>query len=376
MSLEFSTPKFIANALLSRKQIGSFRELPYLQDLVDFHSNDYLGFSGNKVLIERVNESYQNTPHKLGATGARLISGNSELAEKLEQYIASFHSAESALLFNSGYDANLGLFSCVASRSDTILYDSLVHASIRDGIRLSFAKNFSFQHNSVNDLKKKLAHCQGNVFIAVESLYSMDGDFAPLLEIVALAKEKELYVIVDEAHSNGVFGENGCSLVNELGIENEIFARVVTFGKALGVHGAAVVGSSNLKDYLINFARSFIYSTSFPPHSLICVREAYKFLKEADYLRKKLFDNIKLFRNTIGENNLLSSDRSPIQAISINGNKNVIAAENMIKENGFVVKAVMHPTVAEGSERLRICIHAFNTEAEIVKLSQLIKNIL
>jgi 8-amino-7-oxononanoate synthase len=374
----FPSEKYLKDALDKRKNNGSFRTLKILQDLVDFCSNDYLGFSSTGSLRAKILEFNQKQPKHVfeGSTGSRLLSGNSAVAESLETYIASFHDAEAALLFNSGYDANIGLFSSIPKRNDTILYDELVHASIRDGIRLSYAKAYSFRHNDLNHLEELAIQAKGNVFVAVESIYSMDGDLAPLTELAAFCENHNANLIVDEAHATGVFGYQGKGCVCDLTLEEKIFARVHTYGKAMGTHGAAVIGSKLLKEYLVNFARSFIYTTALPYHSLIAIKCAYGLLSESDEMMDSLHENIKLYSKLTvksGKLNVLKS-ASPIQCIIIPGNEKVLTAAQNIQKKGFDVRPIMSPTVPTGKERLRICIHAFNTEEEIKRLVGTIEN--
>jgi len=357
--------------LEKRKAENSLRSLKVTEGLVDFCSNDYLGFARAESLKKRITGELKKYPdHLIGSTGSRLLSGNTAYAEELEKSIASFHHAEAGLIFNSGYDSNIGLFSCIAQRNDTIIYDELSHASIIDGVRLSHAKSYKFAHNDLDDLEKKLKLSTGNIFVAVESVYSMDGDFAPLQDLVVLCKQYDAQLIVDEAHATGIFGELGRGRVHEAGLENKVFARMHTFGKALGVHGAIVLGSAELREYLVNFARSFIYSTTLPFHSLVSIKCAYDELKNqhpsADGLAIQQL--IAHFRETFKDNNSIS----PIQRIIIPGNDRVKKTASYIQENGFDVRPILSPTVPEGKERLRICLHTFNTKEEINKLSQLI----
>ncbi len=244
--------------LAERANSGNLRQLSLNSAPVDFYSNDYLGIATLGLQHDATGTS--GVKVKSGSTGARLLSGNSAEAEALEKTIAAFHRAESALLFNSGYDANTGLIASITGRHTTILYDELCHASILDGIRLSqSSKRYKFRHNNIEDLASKLKKFQsGTIIVIVESVYSMDGDTAPLREAALLCEAYNAQLIVDEAHATGVFGARGEGLVSALGLEDRVFARVHTFGKALGCHGAAVVGSDLLKQYLINFARSFI----------------------------------------------------------------------------------------------------------------------
>ena len=371
----FSSEKYLNETLDKRRNEGSFRTLKVLHDLVDFCSNDYLGFSTTGELHARILEFNQKQPKQIaeGSTGSRLISGNSAVTESLEEFIASYHDAEAALIFNSGYDANVGLFSSIPKRGDPIFYDELVHASIRDGIRLSYAKAYSFRHNDVEHLKELFKLANGNVYIAVESVYSMDGDIAPLKDISILCEEKNANLIVDEAHATGVFGQMGKGCVAEKFLEKKVFARVHTYGKALGTHGAAVIGSKLLKDFLINFARSFIYTTALPYHSLIAIRCAYALLSESEEANQSLHKNIKLFNDLISKNTKYNGSLSPIQSIIIPGNKKVIELAKAIQVKGFDVRPILSPTVPEGKERLRICIHSFNEEIEISALAEIIK---
>ncbi len=375
----FSANKYLEDSLNKRRDDGSFRSLNLHNDLIDFCSNDYLGFSSTGELRAKILEFNQKQPRHVfeGSTGSRLISGNSAIAESLENFIASFHNGEAALIFNSGYDANVGLFSCIPQRNDTVFYDELAHASIRDGIRLSYAKSYSFRHNDTEHLKELFKLAQGNVYVAVESLYSMDGDIAPLVELAALCESFNAHLIVDEAHATGVYGFHGIGRVSELMLEKKVFARMHTYGKAMGTHGAAVIGSKLLKDYLMNFARSFIFSTSLPYHSLIAIRCAYVLLSESDEPNQNLNSNIKLFKNLIvrSDNIVTLNSKSPIQCVIIPGNEQVVKVANSIQKKGFNVRPIMSPTVSAGKERLRICLHSFNSEDEIKSLVETIQKV-
>jgi 8-amino-7-oxononanoate synthase len=352
-----------------KKAGGLLRTLTCPQDQIDFCSNDYLGFA---QIPQLKNTKANHLPS--GATGSRLVSGNSLLAEETEKLIAQFHQAEAALIFTSGYMANLGLFSCVASKEDTFVADEYIHASMIDGMRLSHATRYKFRHNDIHDLEKKLQQAKGNKFIVVESIYSMDGDEAPLPAIVALSKKYDALVIVDEAHATGVFGNNGEGLVVQYNLQKEVYACVYTFGKALGLHGAVVTGSKVLRDYLINHARSFIYTTALPPHTYSQLQEAYKLLPAAK--REKLFELINYFRKTVQQSQNISfiDNHSPIQGIIVADNFKAKALANHLTEKGFFIKAILSPTVPKGTERLRICLHSFNSQEQIDSLLNEIKN--
>ncbi len=353
---------------------GSLRELKVFEteNKVDFFSNDYLGLSKSKDFAgENLIQS--------GSGGSRLISGNSKEAEALESYLETFFGMEAGLVFNSGYDANLGLFSCIGTRNDLILCDDLIHASVRDGIRLGMTQSFSFKHNDLQDLAKKVESFRkknplADVFVAVESLYSMDGDFAPLEEISTFCTENKLFLIVDEAHSGGVFGNNGTGICSELSLNQSIFAKIITFGKAYGSHGAVVLGSENLKNYLINFARSFIYTTALPAQQYQKIKHQVEISssKESEISREKLQENISLFRELCEKYIQFSDEKSPIQILVFKDLESTkIVAERLLNEN-FLVKTILSPTVAKGKERIRVCLHSFNTREEIERFAGLI----
>ncbi len=359
------TEDFLSKKLEERKQANSLRTLVTNKNKIDFCSNDYLGIVKHNLLNQPADNSL---PH--GSTGSRLLSGNYELIEETENFIADFHQANAGLIFNSGYDANIGLIASVAQKGDVVIYDQLSHASIRDGIRLSFANAFSFLHNNVDDLKKKLITSAGsaqNTFIITESVFSMDGDIAPLKDIFSLCKKYNAALVVDEAHATGVIGEMGEGMVQKMNLQNHCFARVHTFGKACGSHGAIVLGSQELKQYLINFARPFIYSTALPPAEINAIASSYKIFPLLKKERNQLFELIKIFKMNNLKYDLIKSN-TPIQGIIIPGNANVKKAAAELQENNFDARAILYPTVPKMQERLRIVLHSFNTETEVRQL--------
>lgn len=358
-------PKSILHKIQDRQQNGSLRILDDQHDLIDFYSNDYLGLAN------------WESPQKgqAGSTGSRLISGNAKRTESIEEELAQFFLQEAAIFFNSGYDANLGFFSCVPQKGDTVIYDQFIHASIRDGIKLGLSTSYSFRHNDICDLKAKLERATGTIYVAIESVYSMDGDFSPLKEIVDICEVHEAFLVVDEAHAGGVFGAQGRGLVSDAGVDDQIFAKIITFGKAYGSHGAIVLGDAILKSFLVNFSRPLIYTTALSPHAqeriYAAVNKAAQLTNERDLLMK----NIALFKRLMLQSDLnLGQSNSPIQIVFIKGNDAAKALATKINQAGFAVKAILHPTVAEGSERLRICIHSYNTAEEIRELTKLLKH--
>ncbi|GAB2538840.1 aminotransferase class I/II-fold pyridoxal phosphate-dependent enzyme [Rufibacter soli] len=372
-------PERLSRQLESRAQKGNLRQLyPPVSGLVDFSSNDYLGLAASEKLSAMIAQELESHPAH-GATGARLLSGNTAYALELEESLATFHATEAALLFNSGYAANCGFFSAVPQRGDTILYDEASHASIKDGIRLSFAQSFPFRHNDLDDLKAKLKRAQGDVYVAVESLYSMDGDFAPLAQLAALCQEQGLYLVVDEAHSNGLYGPNGEGLVQALGLEEQVFARIMTFGKAIGGHGAAVVGSKDLQQFLLNFSRPFIYTTALPLASLAAIKCAYKLLPGLSAERKQVQELAAYYQSLLPEFSVSEpfsekqAQNSPIQAWHLADPLALRKLSSQLQAEGFEARPVFSPTVPAGKERLRLVLHAFNTHAQVQHLCNLLQ---
>ncbi|WP_310588784.1 aminotransferase class I/II-fold pyridoxal phosphate-dependent enzyme [Larkinella rosea] len=365
--------------LEKRRSAGLLRSLKKPAGLIDFCSNDYLGLARSAVLRHTIEQAVLTRSNLLnGSTGSRLLAGNSALAEEIETEIADFHETEAALIFNSGYDANVGLLASLPQRGDTLLTDELIHASMIDGARLSVANRFKFKHNDLADLENRLQRASGTVYVAIESVYSMDGDLAPLPEIVDLCERYEAALLVDEAHATGVFGPKGGGLVQALGLQNRVFARVHTFGKALGVHGAAVVGSAALHDFLINFARPFVYSTALPPHSLLAIQSVYRFLPECEALIQRLQNLRSYFQQQIEQQlpeTEWTSAESPILGLIVPGNDACRAVATHLQQAGFDIRPIVSPTVPAGRERLRICLHAYNSETEIDTLVRALQKI-
>lgn len=366
----FVDPAIVHKRLQDRKKEDSLRKLTAASGLIDFSSNDYLGLAQSEELFELIKDKIQSLPHKNGSTGSRLLSGNDQYTQEVENYLAGIFKSEAALIFNSGYTANQGVLSSIPQKGDTIIYDELAHACIRDGARLSLASRYSFLHNDLNDLESKLKRAIGNIFIAVESIYSMDGDQCPLAELVDLADRYNATLILDEAHSTGVFGERGAGLAVSLGLQNKIPIRIYTFGKAMGIHGACVAGSKELIEYLVNFARPFIYTTALSPHSITSIECAFKFLDNHPDLQKQLKNKIELFTSACDKLNVqrLNSD-SQIQGFVVNTNEKAKKAFEFLRIQGFDVRPILSPTVAKGSERLRICLHTYNSDDEIIQLT-------
>ncbi|RDW71538.1 hypothetical protein BP6252_08101 [Coleophoma cylindrospora] len=390
-----SLEKALQGSLARRQERSSLRKLTIApRQSVDFSSNDFLSLSTSSELkSEYLRNLAQCEEFRLGSGGSRLLDGNSIYAEELERDLAAFHHAPSGLLFNSGFDANSGFFSCVPLPGDVVFHDEFIHASVHEGMRLSRAGCcISFKHNSVEDLQHQLLILlkkdaliekgERNVFIAIESLYSMDGDLAPIRDIVEvvgrLLPHGNGHIVVDEAHSTGVYGPQGRGIVCSLGLEDKIFARLHTFGKALASQGAIILCSEVTRQFLINYARPMIYTTfiSFP--ALVAIKTTTSFMMRGGTvalsnhlwaLVEHLYDQLKILDTTMAAHaysrGLLRIPRecpqSPIFSVLTNEPR---ALANACQNAGFVVRAIVPPTVPHGGERVRICLHAGNTKEE------------
>lgn len=365
-------PSRLLGKLNDRKLDNSFRKLSESKELVDFSSNDYIGFAKEEQIALRSGRDIKGNKELNGSTGSRLLTGNLEIHASLEIILASYFKAESVLLFNSGYDANLGLLSAVPQRGDRIFYDEYAHASIRDGINLSHAKSYKFRHNDLEDLKRKMKSTPegGEVYVVVESVYSMDGDFSPIESLVNLSEQLNFNLIVDEAHSTGIFGQKGEGLLVEKKLESKVFARIHTFGKAMGCHGAIIAGSVLLREYLINFARSFIYTTALSPHAVYSIKNAFSLLPESG-APGRLHKNISHFKAQMIhfhlEDFFIKSD-SPIQSAIFESPAKVKEISARLEEKGFDAKPILSPTVPKGQERIRFCLHSYNTPDQIQEI--------
>lgn len=370
-------PLKLHKKLTDRIENNSLRFLGINSELVDFSSNDYLGLARSEALFFKAHDYLVTKKHiQNGATGSRLLSGNYPLYNEVESYLKEVHCSEAGLLFNSGYDANIGFFSAVPQRNDVVLYDELSHASIRDGLKLSNAKSYAFAHNSLEALEKRLIKFKkentDDIYVVTESVFSMDGDSPDLKGLVELCNKYKAYLIIDEAHALGVFQYG---LVQEMNLEQQVFARIVTFGKALGCHGAIVLGNQDLITYLVNFSRSLIYTTGLSPHTLATIKAAYEELKQLFSKPSVIRQKIAYFKEmavSLNMDKTFVESKSAIQSFLIPGNENVKLLSQQFKNNGFDVKPILSPTVPKGEERLRFCLHSYNSKEEIDKVLHLL----
>jgi len=334
---------------------------------LDFSSNDYLGLAGSVVLARAVLWALdRGTP--VGSGGSRLLRGNHPEHVELELDAAKFFGSESALYFSSGYVANSALFSTLPQRGDLVIHDALIHASAHEGLRLSRAHFLIARHNDPTHIEKlarkwRLSNGSGRIWIAVESLYSMDGDLAPLDDLAALADQLDAILIVDEAHATGLFGASGRGLASHLqGRPNLVTLH--TCGKALGCEGALICGPRIVTDFLVNRGRGFIFSTAPSPLMAAAVRGSLQHVAEASRLRTELTSRVDLAQRRARALGFRGSS-SQIIPIILGDDERALLAAGELQKAGFDVRAIRPPTVAEGTSRLRISITLNVTHSEI-----------
>lgn len=351
--------KRLARQLENLREKAQLRELTEVQG-INLYSNDYLGLAGDPRLRSCVVEAVEQTV-RMGSTGSRLLSGHSNTWTELEEEFAAFAGTESALYFSSGYAANIGLLSSVLTKDDVAFSDSLNHASLIDGLRLSGARRMIYSHCDMNHLEELLKQntSGGHRVIVTESIFSMEGDHAPLRQIVELAQRYGAEVVVDEAHATGTHGARGQGMVAELGLSDKVFAVVHTCGKALASMGAFVCGSEVLKRYLINHARSFIFSTAMPPYFAQQIRAALRLAVEMRQERGHLHAVSQLLRSRLQALRLeTGASASQIIPLLVGANDAALRLAHHLQLRGFAVRAIRPPTVPEGTARLRFSMTA------------------
>lgn len=321
---------------------------------IDLTSNDYLDFRNHPALRAAAIEAIESGIG-LGSGGSRLLRGNHEAHESLESYAAQFFGYEKAIYFATGFQANYALFTTLPTRHDVVLYDSLVHASVRDGIHAGQAKGVKFPHNDINDCEAALKRLRGDaqqIYIAVESLYSMDGDFAPLAEFLELAKRYDAILIVDEAHATGVCGEGGRGCAATLPHENVIALHAC--GKALGGAGGLVCASAEIIEMLVNTARPFIYSTAPPPIQAHLAQKALELCASEEGARRRAL----LSERCAQAQKFFGGGGSHIVPIIFGGDQKIMEVAAAMQRQGFDIRAIRPPTVPEGTARLRLSLSA------------------
>jgi 8-amino-7-oxononanoate synthase len=338
---------------------------------VNLCSNDYLGLAADPRLAQAAARAIGETG-RAGSGGSRLLAGNSPAWERAEAEFASFIGAEAALYFSSGYAANLGLLAAILRPGDVVFSDSLNHASLIDGIRLSGARKEIYPHADLSALESALArHADEPAarVIVTESLFSMEGDTVPLAALLALARRYGAELVVDEAHALGVRGPAGRGLAAEAGIERELLAAVYPCGKALGSAGAFVCSSARVAEYLVNRARTFIFSTAPPPHLAHQLRAAVDLARGMDAERAHLENLSRTLRQGLrAEGFDLSNSSSQIVPVVVGASEAALAFAASLREDGFAVRAIRPPTVPAGSARVRLSLTASLTFEDIDRL--------
>lgn len=366
-------------ALESKDQLRSLTVLPscggkftlHGRAFLNFSSNDYLDLAGDSRLKETAAEAIRSWG--CGSTGSRLMCGHLELHAALEERLAELFGYESSLLFGSGFLANLGVVSALAQPGDLILLDRLDHASLIDGIRLSSAKWKRFHHNDMDQLRALLRghEGKGRCFVVVESVFSMDGDIAPLEEIAQLAAAAGAFLMVDEAHAIGVFGPHGGGICRRLGLRPDLITG--TLSKSLGGYGGFAACSARIREWLINKSRSFIFSTALPPASVAAALRAVEIFYQEPGIGERLLSNARFFHDRLEEKGLkLLPFESQIIPILIGENEGAVRLAEALWQEGLYVKAIRPPTVPPGTSRLRLSVTLAHSRDDLAAAAETI----
>lgn len=371
---------FFQDELRSLREKNLFRELRVVegenaervviqgQKLVNLSSNNYLGLASHPRLREAAKEAIDK--YGTSATASRLIVGSMELHRRLEEKLAAFEGREGALLFSTGYMANVGAIAAIVGRGDIVFSDRLNHASIVDGILLSQAEWKRYPHRDIEALRKLLEKYQGycRKLIITDSVFSMDGDIAPLPELVNLAREYKCLLMVDEAHATGVLGERGRGAVEHFHLEGKIDIQMGTLSKALGGLGGFIAGSRELVDYLINKSRAFIYTTAPPPPVVAAGLAALRLIDEEPELRERLGENVRFFRESLQNLGFHTGDsQTQIVPILVGDNQLTMTFSQRLFQEGVYVPGIRPPTVPRGEGRLRVSLMATHTRSDLEK---------
>lgn len=347
---------FLDDKLEERSRAGLLRTLSQPLE-IDFSSNDYLGLANQLMHVELLPS---------GAGASRLIRGNHAALIALEAYLASFYKCNEAVVFESGYSANHTLFSALSQQGIAVLYDELVHASIRDSLTGTRSKTWAYKHNDVDHLEKLLLKIDGPVAVVTEGLFSMDGDFGCVADIARLKNKFDFALIVDEAHATGWRGPNNLGESDNASVAEAVDIRIHTFGKALGGSGACLAASGNLRDFLINFGRPLIYSTAISPMHCAYIQAIHERVQGADDLRLRLKEAIALFNESTSTLAGICGDlASPIKYFGSMDVASLKRIAETLKGQKVDARLILSPTVPAGKERIRICLHAFNTKHDI-----------
>ncbi|MCY8002917.1 glycine C-acetyltransferase [Bacillus haynesii] len=377
---------FLASELDTMKENGTFQDLPIIEslqgstvkmkgkDIIQLSSNNYLGLTSHPRLQKAAEEAVKR--YGAGTGSVRTIAGTFTMHDELEKKLASFKNTEAALVFQSGFTANQGILSSILTKDDIVISDELNHASIIDGIRLTKAGKKVYQHADMEDLEKILKKSMNYRMrlIVTDGVFSMDGDIAPLPEIVRLAEQYDAFVMVDDAHASGVLGENGRGTVHHFGLDGKVHIQVGTLSKAIGVLGGYAAGSKVLIDYLKHKGRPFLFSTSHPPAVTAACIEAVNVLMEEPSLIKKLWHNTAYFKKELEKIGLpLIKSETPITPILIGDEAEACRFSNTLFELGLFAQAIVFPTVPKGKARIRTIMTAQHSKEELDQALEIIE---
>lgn len=346
------------------------------KEYIDLSSNDYLGLSGHPKLIAAAKEALDI--YGAGSSGSRLLSGDLKICHQLEKRIAEFKCKEAALVFNTGYQANVGILSALYGEGDLILSDKLNHASIIDGLLLSGAKFFRFKHNDMDHLKSILEKERAkskSALIITETIFSMDGDRPDLKSLVEIKERFDCALMVDEAHATGIYGKNGSGIVEEEGLADKVDLVMGTFGKALGSFGAYLAASGEIIEYIVNRCRSFIYSTALPPATIACNLVSIDLVRDEPHRRDELLKAADYFRDTLKKNGLDVRGSSQIVPVIIGENNSAVRFSEALRDKGYWVLPIRPPTVPQGEARLRFSLTFDHDRSILERLSDDISKI-
>jgi len=344
--------------------------------LLNLSSNDYLGLAQHAAIVEAMREAL--LIGGAGSGGSRLVTGNRQPYEQLEQSLAQWQGCDAALVFANGYAANVGVISAIAGRGDVVFSDQYNHASIVDGIVLSRAEHARYRHNDLAHLRALLHKHRDKrrKLIVTDAIFSMDGDQARLDELAALKREYGALLMVDEAHSGGIYGERGQGLIHELGLNNEVDIHMGTFSKSFGIYGAYVCGSDTLISWLVNKARPLIYSTALPPSLAAGIAKALELVQTERWRRERLFESSRLFRSSLCKAGFnVSEGDSPIIPLILGDNDTALQFSQALEAEGIVAAAIRPPTVPNETARIRFSLSAAHAPAELMEAVATISDI-
>lgn len=381
--------EFLQEKIKELKEAGVYRKLPILeganeaeivlngQKVINLSSNNYLGFANHPKLKKAALEAIEK--YGVGAGAVRTIVGNMDLHEQMEEILAKFKREEAVMVFQSGFNCNAGTIQAIVEKGDLIISDELNHASIIDGCRLSRADKTVYKHSDMEDLERILKERRKdykNVLIITDGVFSMDGDIAPLPEIVELAEKYDALTYVDDAHGSGVLGESGRGTVDHFGLHGRVDFTIGTLSKAIGVIGGYVAGSKVMKEWLSHRGRPLLFSTSLPPAAVAPIIAAIEELMSTTEYTDRLWDNARYFKKNLGELGFdLGKSETPITPVIIGDEAKTMEFSRKLLENGVFVSGIVFPTVPKGTGRVRCMVTAGHTKEQLDKAVEVFQKV-